>query len=109
MREDNYPHPLSDPEAEGLPATADPDTTAYDEVESARISDGPDPGPLPGDEALAVDRYGTTPEEARLGEPLAYKLMREEPDIPSRPSAGEPVGRLVEPDQGAENPDEEPD
>lgn len=79
MRDDrlNFPEPVSDPEAEGLPETADDDRTAYDDVESPRIADGPDPAPLPGDEPLAVDRYGVTPEEARIGESLDYKLARE--------------------------------
>src|SRR5690242_1924781 len=80
MRMDNFPEPVSDPEAEGLPETADDDSTAYDDVETGRIADGPDPAPLPGDSPLAVDRYGTTPEEARLGESLDYKLGRENYD-----------------------------
>lgn len=89
MREDNFPHPVSDPEADGLPGTADDDSTAWDDVESPRISDGPDPGMLPADEALAVDRYGTTPEEARIGESLDRKMAREEPD----PALAEPTER----------------
>jgi hypothetical protein len=32
--------PVSDPEAEGLPGTADDDSTAYDDVDSARIAGG---------------------------------------------------------------------
>ena len=28
-----------------------------------------------------MDRYGTSAEEARLGEPLDYKLAQEEPDV----------------------------
>jgi len=149
MGDDNFPEPVSDPEAEGLPETADDDRTAYDDVASPRIADGPDPAPLPGDEPLAVDRYGVTPEEARLGESLDYKLAQEAPEDPDaqaedrsrgddvdlgsdevdrpdrdagladdwatddgsevslydRPDAvpdlGRPVGRLVEPDEGA--------
>ena len=81
MRDDDYPHPVGDPEADGLPETADDDSTAYDDVDSPRAADGPDPASLPGDrEPLAVDRYGTTPEEARLGESLDLKLGREAPD-----------------------------
>jgi hypothetical protein len=86
MREDNYPHPVSDPEAEGVPRPADDDSTAYDDVESPRIADGPDPAPLPSDEPLGVGHYGVTPEEARLGESLAYKLVREEPDMQPDPT-----------------------
>jgi hypothetical protein len=152
MRDDygNFPEPVSDPEAEGLPETADDDRNAYDEVESTRIADGPDPAALPGYEPIAVDRYGVTPEEARLGEPLDYKLARESTEDPDAdvldqsrgddvdlgsdevdhpdpdagladdwavedddspvslydqpdavPDLGRPIGRLVEPDEGA--------
>jgi hypothetical protein len=83
MREDNFPRPVSDPEAEGLPGVADDDSSARDEVETGRIADGPEPAPLPLDRdegPLAIDRYGTTPEEQRVGEPLDMKLGRELPD-----------------------------
>ena len=43
---DDFPRPVSDPAAEGLPETADDDSTAYDDVESSRIADGPDPAKL---------------------------------------------------------------
>ncbi|GIF64527.1 hypothetical protein Ais01nite_25620 [Asanoa ishikariensis] len=76
-REDEYPEPWSDPEAEGLPGTADDDSTAYDDVESEREIQGPDPAALPVDSPLAVDRFGTTGEEAEQGESLDYKLARE--------------------------------
>lgn len=80
---DTYPHPVSDPESEGLPGVADDDSSARDDVATGRIADGPDPAALPldrDDRPLAVDRYGTTPEEAREGEPLDLKLRREVPD-----------------------------
>jgi hypothetical protein len=83
MRDDEFPHPVSDPEAEGLPGTADDDSTAWDDVDSPRVADGPEPAVLPADREdgpLAVDRYGTTPEEARVGESLDQKLDREVPD-----------------------------
>jgi Family of unknown function (DUF5709) len=155
MREENFPRPVSDPELEGVPEYADQDSTAWDDVESPRISDGLDPAPVPGDRPLGLDHYGVTPEEARLGESLDYKIDREVPDTASDPSAidedaavtadadapdpdtalvfsdppvstgtdsavstydatddlfepGDPVGRLVEPDEGA-HPDEEAD
>jgi hypothetical protein len=163
MREDNFPELVSDPEADGLPGTADDDSTAYDDVESPRVADGPDPAPLPGEVPLAVDRFGTTPEDARLGESVDYKLAREVPDeesdddeadgetaarddedvtpfdaetdqpdldaglfdaaspvadgdsevsvydVPDAvPEVGTPIGRLVEPDEGAHS-DDEPD
>jgi hypothetical protein len=76
-REDEYPEPWSDPEAEGLPGTADDDSTAYDDVDSERETVGPDPAALPVDSPLAVDRFGTTGEEAEQGESLDYKLARE--------------------------------
>jgi hypothetical protein len=80
QRGDNYPHAVSDPEAEGLPGYADDDSVADERRESGRIADGPDPAALPSDTPLAVDRYGTTAEEARLGEPLGYKLAQELPE-----------------------------
>jgi hypothetical protein len=76
-REDEYPRPWSDPESEGLPGTADDDSTAYDEVESERETSGPDPTAFPTDSPQAVDRFGTTGEEAEEGESLDYKLARE--------------------------------
>jgi hypothetical protein len=146
MREDDFPTPVSDPAAEGLPDTADDDSTAYDDVDSGRIADGPDPAALPSDTPVAVDRFGTTAEEQLAGSPLDARLAQEEPDVlaeepgaeddgdvadedsderaqfdadvagpgpesdPDSPvslydrpldgTTGEPVGRLVEPDQG---------
>ncbi|GAA2636230.1 DUF5709 domain-containing protein [Dactylosporangium fulvum] len=91
MREDTFPRPVSDPEAKGLPGVADDDSHAWDEVESPRISDGPEPAGLPldrDDMPLAVGHYGLTPEEARVGEPLDLKLRREEPD-PALNAAGD--------------------
>jgi hypothetical protein len=80
-RLDNYPEPVSDPESLGLPEVADDDHIAFEEsrAESPREADGPDPAPLPGRAPMAIDRYGVTPEEARVGESLDYKLSREEP------------------------------
>jgi hypothetical protein len=77
----SYPRPVSDPEAEGLPDTADDDSSAYDDVDSARIADGSDPAALPADRPIAVFDYGTTPAEARTPEPLADRLDREVPDL----------------------------
>jgi Family of unknown function (DUF5709) len=146
MRENQYPAEVSDPEAEGLPGTADHDSTANDEVESGRWADGPDPAALPADPPLGVDRFGTTAAEQRTGDSLDHRLSQEEPDVtedrlagpgkfadeaideaaaaragldadvygesptsdPNSPVSlydhgqtdGEPVGRLVEPDEG---------
>jgi len=94
---DAYPHPVSDPEAEGLPGTADDDSTAWDDVATGRSADGPDPAQLPADQPVAVDRFGTTAEEARVGESLDYKLAREYPDGERADLAG---GGEPAPDEG---------
>jgi hypothetical protein len=158
MRDSDYPTPVSDPESEGLPGTADDDSTANDDVDSGRWADGPDPAALPSDRPQAVNRFGTTAEEQRAGESLDQRLAQEEPDVqPDVPAefpgpladeaideqsaaqarldadvygegphsdphskvsvydtgelddaAPEPVGRLVEPDEGLGS-DTEPD
>ena len=79
-RPDEYPYPVSDPESEGLPGTADPDSTADPGPEDPRVADGPEPAALPADRPQGVDRWGTTAAEAVAGEPLDYKLAREEPE-----------------------------
>lgn len=81
MRYDDYPTPVSDPEAEGLPGTADDDSTAGDDVETGRWADGPDPAALPSDTPLGVDRFGTTAQEQLDGESLNARLLQEEPDV----------------------------
>ncbi|HYN96207.1 MAG TPA: DUF5709 domain-containing protein [Pilimelia sp.] len=88
MRDDDYPTPISDPAAEGLPETADDDSTAYDEVNTGREADGLDPAALPSDVPLAMDRFGTTAEEQRIGESLDDRLAQEVPDV----SADDPLG-----------------
>jgi hypothetical protein len=82
MRENDYPAPVSDPEAEGLPETADDDSTAWDDARSGREADGPDPASLPADEPLGMNRFGTTAEEQRQGESLDAKVARETADTP---------------------------
>ena len=81
MRNDDYPTQVSDPEAEGLPGTADDDSTAYDQVDTGRWADGPNPAALPADRPQAVAAFGTTAAEQRAGESLDYRLSQEEPDI----------------------------
>ncbi|MEO3778063.1 DUF5709 domain-containing protein [Micromonospora sp. B11E3] len=99
MRDDEYPTPVSDPEAEGLPQTADDDSTANDDLFTGREADGPEPAQLPGDRTpVAVDRYGTTAEEQLDGESLDYKLGRE---VYERP-ADDPLAAPVDPDIAAE-------
>jgi Family of unknown function (DUF5709) len=80
MRDDDYPQQVSDPEASGLPDTADDDSSAYDDVDTGRWADGPDPAALAGVGPGGANRYGDTAEEARTGEPLDYRLRQEEPD-----------------------------
>src|SRR6266571_1776907 len=121
--DDTFPKRVSDPAADGIPEYADDDSTAYDDVDSPRVADGPEPYPLPGDRddgAAAIDEYGTTPEalgdalrdigsddptdpvlagdtpvDPHLGSPVSM-YDRAEPGLP--PS--ERVGRLVAPDEG---------
>ena len=81
---DPYPKPVSDPAADGLPEYADDDSTAWDDVDSPRAADGPEPAPLPPDREdgpLAIDEYGTTAEEQRRGEPLDHRSRTSRPSI----------------------------
>lgn len=104
MRGDDYPNPLSDPEAEGLPDTADDDSTADDDVLTGREADGPDPAQLPGDQSpVAVDRFGNTAEEQRHGESLDGKLARERMER----AVDDPLAGPVDPDIAAEADSEE--
>ncbi|MET8153009.1 DUF5709 domain-containing protein [Actinoplanes sp. NPDC049668] len=80
MRDNDYPTEVSDPQASGLPETADPDSNAYDSVDSTRWADGLDPAALPGVGPGGSNRFGDTPAEALQGESLAYHLRQEEPD-----------------------------
>ncbi|HWS37431.1 MAG TPA: DUF5709 domain-containing protein [Actinoplanes sp.] len=86
MRDNDYPAEVTDPEASGLPDTADDDSTAYDEVNSGRWADGPDPAALAGTGPGGSGRFGETPEEALQGESLDRRLRQEEPDF----GAGDP-------------------
>jgi Family of unknown function (DUF5709) len=81
MTEPMEREPEYDPESVGLPGTVDPDSTAYDEFESGRESDGPETPVSPYDRPIAADAYGTTPEEAQLGTPLDWRLAAEVPDV----------------------------
>jgi hypothetical protein len=81
MRDNDYPEEVSDPEASGLPDTADDDSTAYDQVESSRWADGPDPAALAGVGPGGSNRFGDTAEEALEGESLDRRLRQEEPDF----------------------------
>lgn len=101
MTQDNYPTPISDPEAEGLPAYADDDSFADPDAPSSRVADGPRPAALPTDRPAGVEEFGITPEEMRQGESLDLRLSREEPDVTltgedpavgADPRTGDPTG-----------------
>ncbi|MFC9978107.1 DUF5709 domain-containing protein [Spirillospora sp. NPDC127200] len=64
-------------------------------------AEDPQEMPVPGDEPVALDDFGTTAEEVREGEGLDGRLAREEPERPlpgNEPAR--PAGRLVEEDEG---------
>jgi Family of unknown function (DUF5709) len=99
MRDNDYPAEVSDPEASGLPETADDDSNAYDSVESSRWADGRDPAALAGTGPGGSNRYGDTAEEAREGESLDYHLRQEEPDVGAEdpiPQYRDPYGETVD-------------
>ena len=114
------PEPPSAAEAEGIPDPGEV-RSPQDVAGEAGQSDGMEP---PHDTAMAVDDFGTTAEEMHDGESLSGRLDREEPDVlaavdtpadesegadtPYTEAAGQGVGRLVEPDEGART-DSEPD
>ncbi|MCU1692698.1 MAG: hypothetical protein JWM64_1789 [Frankiales bacterium] len=107
------PEPPSAMEAEGIPDPGDV-RSPQDVAGEAGGSDGMEP---PHDTAMAVDDFGTTAEEMHDGESLTGRLDREVPDVldavdrpadesegadtPFSEGAGQGVGRLVEPDEGA--------
>ncbi|WP_250002028.1 DUF5709 domain-containing protein [Actinoplanes sp. M2I2] len=99
MRDNDYPAEVSDPEASGLPGTADDDSTAYDEVDSSRWADGPDPAALAGVGPGGSNRFGDTAEEQREGESLDYRLSQEEPDFGAEdaiPARRDPIDETVD-------------
>lgn len=83
----------SDLEAEGIPPIDDAPPGLHDEYNQI---EGMMP---PRDEPVGAREFGITPQEERQQEPLAQRVLREEPDVLPR-MGDEPVGRLVEPDQG---------
>ncbi|GAA4592778.1 hypothetical protein BJY16_000753 [Actinoplanes octamycinicus] len=99
MRDNDYPTEVTDPEASGLPDTADDDSTAYDEVDSGRWADGPDPAALAGVGPGGSNRFGDTAEEQRQGEGLDRRLRQEEPDVGAEdplPPRRDPVDETVD-------------
>jgi hypothetical protein len=96
--------PRSEFEDEGIPDLQD----GHPEQNWA---EDPQRAPLPGDEPVALDDYGTTAEEQRTGESLEGRVRREEPEPSVSGAVDEPprrAGRLVEVDEGA-RPDTEKD
>lgn len=105
------PEPPSAFEAEGIP---DPGDTDPSQDATGQAEGATEP---PHDTALAVDDFGTTAAELHDGESLDGRLAREQPDVlgavdvtadesedvdtPFHERAGQGVGRLVEPDEGA--------
>ena len=105
------PEPPSQMEAEGVP---DPGFTSSGQEVTGDGAYGMEP---PRDTALAVDEFGTTAAEMHAGESLDGRIAREEDDVlaqvgsdadesmgsdtPFDERAGQGVGRLVEPDEGA--------
>lgn len=105
------PEKPSEAEAEGIPdpGFADPGRLVAGDTE-ATIEP-------PHDTGIAVDEFGTTAAEQFEGEPLDSRLSREQDDVlsavdapadespvaetPFGEGAGQGVGRLVEPDEGA--------
>ena len=93
---------VSDLEAEGIPPIEEqpPGIEGQNEVE------GMIP---PGDRPKAADDWGTTSREERPDEPLADRVLREQPETAGagRGAGGQPVGRLVQPDGGMVDMDHE--
>jgi hypothetical protein len=85
--------PRSELEDQGIPDLQD----GFPEQEWA---EDPQRAPVPGDEPMAVDDYGTTAEERREGESLDGRLRREEPETGTPETDPALAGRLVQPDEG---------
>ncbi|KRV49692.1 hypothetical protein AQ490_20290 [Wenjunlia vitaminophila] len=81
--------PGRNPEEEGIPDLQD------GTPEQQQASD-PQQKPVPGDEPVAVDRWGTTDVEQRAHEPLAEKLDAEEPEDDRPEPPDEETGVLVD-------------
>lgn len=90
-------------EAEGIPAIEDPPPGLEDDYNQV---EGMMP---PRDYPVGAEEFGITPQEGRLQEPLADRVLREEPDVMADTLDDGSVSRLVEPDQGVAGLDTERD
>jgi hypothetical protein len=90
MTEDEGHDPGAQPEDEGIPDLADGSP-------EAELANDPQREPVPGDEPVAVESYGTTFSEQVAGEPLEDRLAEEEPDVGDEAAEGpgeEQAGQL---------------
>lgn len=96
------PEPPSHDEADGM--QDDGAVTAAQAAAGETVDYGNNTEP-PGDSFQAAEGFGTTPAEVEEGESLDGRLAREVPDLPEGGEedvrAGQGVGRIVEPDEGA--------
>ena len=105
------PEKPSEAEAEGIPDPGFSDPSQLEAGSSEGILEPPH------DTAMAVDEFGTTAAEQHDGESLDGRIAREQDDVlaivdtpadesdgsdvPFSERAGQGVGRIVEPDEGA--------
>jgi hypothetical protein len=90
MAEHEGHDPGAEPEDEGIPDLQDGSPEAEEANDPQRIS-------VPGDEPVAVDRFGTTFSEQVAGEPLDERLDEEEPEVGEEAAEGpesEEAGQL---------------
>lgn len=85
--------PRSELEDQGIP-------DLQDGFPEQNWAEDPQQAPIPGDEPMAVDDYGTTAEEQREGESLDGRLRREEPETGTHETDPALAGRLVQQDEG---------
>lgn len=92
MTEDETHDPGAEPEDEGIPDLLD------DDAPEAEQASDPQRASVPGDEPVAVERYGTTFAEQVHGDSLEDRLTEEEPDIGERDVAVAPVEDAAQPE-----------
>jgi hypothetical protein len=92
-------HDRLETEARSGSAAGEVDPSGASEQVSESLDDDKLSVDFPPDEPMAVDDYGTTPQEQRVPEPIDERVEREQPETET---AGEPdrVGQLVDPDEG---------